>query len=160
MTKDAKGGNRRRTLTAPALAGLMLGGLLLGACAGGGSPGFDPERTVALPESQLQFANINPAIRMATAWGDKGQGAHGTFGKFPPNFITPMHSHSSAYHGIVLQGVMTNPFEGESDPPKLPAGSYWFVPAGAIHATACVSATPCEFYFHAGQAFDFQMAGQ
>jgi quercetin dioxygenase-like cupin family protein len=34
-------------------------------------------------------------------------------------------------------------------------GSYWYVPAQAVHATACVSDTPCQFYFHADDAFDF-----
>jgi quercetin dioxygenase-like cupin family protein len=66
-----------------------------------------------------------------------------------------MHTHSGAYHGVVIKGVMTNPFEGEINPPKLPPGSYWYVPADAVHATACVSNTPCEFYFHADSAFDF-----
>ena len=35
--------------------------------------GFDPQRTVATPHSELKFENINPAIRMATAWGDKSK---------------------------------------------------------------------------------------
>ncbi len=103
----------------------------------------------------MQFANINPAIQMGAAWGDRGAGAHGTFGKFPAKFTTPTHSHSGAYHGIVLQGVMTNPFDDEADPPQMAAGSYWYVPAGSSHATACVSETPCRFYFHAEGAFDF-----
>lgn len=155
MTRTNIGGPRRSTLAA-----LSLVALLLGACAGQGSAGFDADREVALPDSKLTFENINPAIRMATAWGDKSQDAHGTFGKFPGSFTTPVHSHSGAYHGVVLKGVMTNPFAGETNPPKLPVGSYWYVPAGAPHATACVSTTPCEFYFHAGQAFDFHMADQ
>lgn len=118
--------------------------------------GFDPKRPMATPGEAMAFENINPAIRMATAWGDRGKGAHGTFGRFPANFITPLHTHSGAYHGIVVKGVMTNPFEGEADPPKMGPGSYWYVPAEAAHATACVSAVPCEFYFHAAAAFDFQ----
>jgi quercetin dioxygenase-like cupin family protein len=93
---------------------------------------------------------------MATVYGNKASGEHGTFGKFPRSFITPFLTHSGAYHGIVLKGVMTNPFAGETNPPKLQAGSYWFVPAGSKHATACVSEDPCEFYFHARSAFDFK----
>ncbi len=50
---------------------------------------------------------------------------------------------------------MTNPFAGEAEPRKMGPGSYWFVPANAVHATACVSSIPCEFYFHAAGAFDF-----
>jgi len=132
----------------------------LSACAGSADgptaiPAFDPSREVAMPEALLQFQNINPAIRMADAYGDRTQGAHGTFGLFPAHFITPMHTHSGAYHGIVIRGVMTNPFAGEASPPEMGPGSYWYVPAEAKHATACVSDEPCEFYFHADGAFDF-----
>ena len=135
----------------------LLGVLALGGCAAQATQTFDVSREVALPAEQLKFENINPAIKMATAWGDKGKGAHGTFGTFPPNFITPFHIHTGAYHGVVLKGVMTNPFSGEKDPPKMGPGSYWYVPAKSVHATACVSSTPCEFYFHAESAFDFQV---
>lgn len=134
------------TLAAPLLA------IPLGACA---EQGFDPAFEVATPSATLAFANINPAIRMADAYGDKGKGAHGTFGKFPANFVTPEHTHTGAYHGVVIEGVMTNPFGGDEAPPELSPGSYWYVPAGAPHATACVSDTPCQFYFHAEKAFDF-----
>jgi len=118
-------------------------------------PNFDPAAERAVPADQLDFQNINPAVSMADAYGDRTKGAHGTFGTFPPEFITPMHTHSGAYHGVVIKGVMTNPFEGETNPPKMPPGSYWYVPANAVHATDCVSKTPCEFYFHADGAFDF-----
>ena len=92
---------------------------------------------------------------LSAAYGNRGEGAHGSFGRFPANFATPMHVHTGAYHGIVIRGEMTNPFKGETTPPTMGPGSYWHVPAGAEHATACVSAEPCEFYFHADSAFDF-----
>ena len=111
-----------------------------------------------LPAAELKYENINPAISMATAHGDRASGPHGTFGRFPASFTTPFHTHSGAYHGIVVKGVMTNPFKGESNPPKMEAGSYWHVPAGSVHATACVSDTPCEFYFYADKGFDFHPA--
>jgi quercetin dioxygenase-like cupin family protein len=51
---------------------------------------------------------------------------------------------------------MTNPFKNEAKSPRMEAGSYWHVPTNSVHATACVSDTPCEFYFHAGKGFDFK----
>lgn len=117
----------------------------------------DTTKEVALPGWQIQFENINPAIKMATVYGDRANGAHGTFGTFPPNFITPVHTHTAAYNGVVVKGVMTNPFQGQDAPPTLEAGSFWHVPAGSAHATACVSNVPCEFYFHAEAGFDFHV---
>jgi len=54
-----------------------------------------------------------------------------------------------------VKGVMANPFKGQANPPKLEAGSYWYVPANSIHSTACISDTPCEFFFFADSKFDF-----
>lgn len=110
---------------------------------------------VVVPRESLQYHNINPAIQMATAFGDMSSGAHGTFGKFPASFETPSHTHSGAYSAVVIKGEMSNPFEGETNPPVMKPGSYWYVPKGAIHSTACVSSTPCEFFFWADSGFDF-----
>ena len=147
--------NRRSRLIS-VLATSLVGAGLLSTMAYAGDTGFDPKREAAVPDEMLEFVNINPAIRMAAAFGDRSRGAHGSFGKFPASFSTPMHTHSGAYHGVVIAGEMTNPFAGEKNPPRMGPGSYWYVPAESVHATACVSATPCEFYFHADAAFDFQ----
>lgn len=129
--------------------------LALTACSVFAGGTYDKTREVVIPKAELAYRNINPAISMATAYGDRSTGGHGTFGKFPAIFETPFHTHSGAYHGIVLRGVMTNPFKGEANPSKMEPGSYWHVPANSVHATACVSDTPCEFYFHAESGFDF-----
>ena len=102
-------------------------------------------------------AEVSPFARMFTVWGDRGVGAHGTMGEFIPFGASPEHTHSISYHGMVLSGVMVNPFADESieDARQLHPGDYWFVPAGVRHVTACVSAEPCRFYFHAEGAFDF-----
>lgn len=133
----------------------VLGIAVLSGCAAQAGSSFDPNTETAVPSAQLKFENINPMIKMATAWGDKGAEAHGTFGRFPAKFTTPDHTHTGAYHGVVIKGVMTNPFGDQKNPPKMGPGSYWYVPAGSPHATACVSTTPCEFYFHAAGPFDF-----
>lgn len=147
-----------RTTSGGVRAGLLatVGFGMLALLAGCTTPaGFDANEEVVLPAGQLEFHNINPAIKMAAAYGDRSSGAHGSFGTFPANFTTPFHTHSGAYHGVVVKGVMTNPFQGEQSPPAMKPGSYWYVPAGAAHATACVSNEPCQFYFYADGAFDF-----
>ena len=131
-------------------------GFLVGAVAATTVLAADGAGEVVIAKEQLKYHNINPAIQMAPAYGDKSKGAHGTFGKFPGNFKTPFHTHSGAYHGVVVKGLMTNPFKGQKNPPKMSPGSYWHVPANSVHATACISNTPCEFYFHATSKFDFK----
>lgn len=137
------------------LLGIAIAAITAGA--GFADAHFDATIEVTLPQEARAFKNINPAIKMAPAYGNRGIGAHGSFGQFPASFETPVHTHTGAYHGIVIKGMMTNPFTGENDPAKMAAGSYWFVPANAAHSTACVSDTPCEFYFHADSGFDFHV---
>jgi quercetin dioxygenase-like cupin family protein len=109
----------------------------------------------AVKSSQIEFQQIAPFVKMGAAWGDRATSNHGTFGEFPGGAASPMHTHSGAYHGIVISGTMTNPFGNEKNPPQMGPGSYWFVPANAEHVTACISKEPCLFYFHADGAFDF-----
>ena len=98
-------------------------------------------------------------IEFGMAYGNTFKSDHGTLGKFPANFETPVHTHSQAYHAIVIAGVMTNPMQGQKDKAtEMGRGSYWFVPAGQAHSTACVSASPCQFYMHQQLPFDFAMA--
>lgn len=146
--------NKMATRLAVAALAALLG--TIGAARAEG-PIWDPNKPVAKPSSEVPYKNINKAIQMADVWGDRSTGAHGTFGKFPANFDTPLHTHTFAYHGVVLAGVMTNPFGKtlEKNPPKMPAGSYWYVPAGLPHATSCISDTPCQFFFSSEGAFDF-----
>ncbi|WP_109353979.1 DUF4437 domain-containing protein [Sphingorhabdus sp. EL138] len=112
-----------------------------------------------IPEEQRQFDPGfpgNDAITFAVAYGDRSTGAHGTYGSFPANFETPEHTHTHDYRAIVLKGQMTNPFQGDKNAPILNPGSYWEVPAGSVHTTACVSDTPCEFYMYGDHSFDFK----
>jgi len=95
-------------------------------------------------------------IQFAAGSGKTFETAHSTFGKFPGNFITPMHTHSHSYQAIVISGVMTNPMASDKgDPIKLGPGSYWYVPANEAHQTACISEEPCIFYMYQPVPFDF-----
>ena len=94
-------------------------------------------------------------VEFADAFGSRKTGPHGTFGKFPAGFETPAHVHSHGYRAVVLSGEMTNPFDGETNPPVMSPGSYWSVAAGDNHTTACVSDTPCEFMMWGAEKFDF-----
>ena len=115
---------------------------------------FSSDEPAAVPHSELEWVEIAPFVHMSKVNGDMNEGKHGTMGKMKPGMKTPMHTHSAAYHGVVVSGTMTHQFGDEKDPPKLTAGSYWYVPAGAEHFTTCYPDTPCIFYFHSDEKFD------
>ncbi len=110
---------------------------------------------IVIPANSIEFQEMAPFVKMGTVAGDMSAGPHGTFGIMAAEDGSPRHTHSGAYHGVVLSGTMVNPFGREANPPEMTAGSYWYVPAGVEHITACVSKVPCLFYFHANEGFDF-----
>lgn len=112
------------------------------------------ESAVLQTENRDFFEAFGP-VQFADAFGSRETGPHGTYGKFPGGFVTPDHTHSHGYQAVVLEGQMTNPFEGEENPPVMGPGSYWAVAAGEAHTTACVSEEACVFLMWGDQPFDF-----
>lgn len=112
------------------------------------------DQAAAVPHEELEWVEIAPFVSMSKVNGDMEKGKHGTMGKMEPGMKTPVHTHSSAYHGVVISGTMTHQFGDEKNPPKLTAGSYWYVPAGKEHFTTCYPDAPCIFYFHSDEKFD------
>lgn len=109
---------------------------------------------VMKPADALEWVTPN-RIPFSYVWGDAKRGAHGEFVRFPAGFVSPVHHHSNAYHGVVIDGVLMNPMGRAESATRLPAGSYYFVPGGAVHTTRCVSEQDCLIYLHQDGPFDF-----
>ncbi len=116
---------------------------------------FDPRLPLAKPVDTLTYEAITPYLKFADVYGDHATTGHGKFVMIKGRQATPSHIHSAAYHGIVVRGVITNGFDGDKNPPKLKPGSYWYVPANAVHVTACISKEPCMTYVYSDEKFDF-----
>ncbi len=111
-------------------------------------------------QSELGYNQAAPFVSFAPGWGNMQFGAHGSFGDFSAASAAPDHIHSETYYGVVINGVLKNPFgvmpnDDIAIAKMLPAGSFWSVPANAIHTTACEGSANCLFYFHSRAAFDF-----
>lgn len=135
----------------------LLGGILLLAAAGPARAQLasDPP---PLPPAGLEWVEVVPgAVEFASSHGDWTQGAHGKFVRFRPGAIAPMHRHTGDYHGVVISGTVTNPFQ-DGETVEMGPGTYWYVPAGAVHSTGCVSSEPCVFYTHSDGPWDLHMA--
>jgi Domain of unknown function (DUF4437) len=140
-----------------ALAALPSVQILLAPVTVGAAP-FDSKTPQARPQETFQFDTITPFLKFSDAFGDRTKpGPHGTFGTIPAHTASPEHTHSVAYHGVVIRGVVVNPFNGDPNPPRLSPGSYWYVPANVPHVTACVSDEPCLFYTHSDGPFDVKL---
>ena len=130
------------TIRSFVLANFALAALPLGACA---QSAFDPVQPVVLPEASLDFQNINPMIKMAAAYGDRSD-----LELLEGGLRLDLDELNASGRRILAERQLAPVAILEMVP-----GSYWYVPAGAVHATACISDEPCEFYFHAESVFDF-----
>jgi len=112
------------------------------------------------PVTQLQYGatgvsdGTHGELRAAPAYGDLAHGQHGTFIRMPAGFVSPLHTHSDDYWGVVISGVAVNGVPGSSDVP-LPVGSYWFQKGGEVHVTKCISPNECLFFISQNGKFDY-----
>jgi hypothetical protein len=72
----------------------------------------------------------------------------------PAGFISPVHTHTEDYWGVVISGVAVNGLPGSPDV-ELPVGSYWFQKGGEPHVTKCVSPNECIFFISQHGKFDY-----
>jgi hypothetical protein len=93
-------------------------------------------------------------LKASPAYGDLSKGKHGTFIRMPANFVSPLHTHTEDYFGIVIQGVGVTTQVGKQDVP-LVAGSYWLQKGKEKHVTKCISDTDCLFFIYQPGKFDY-----
>jgi beta-alanine degradation protein BauB len=113
----------------------------------------------SLPAGKVQFGptGIKTAVgelMAGAAYGDFSKGRHGTFIRMPAKFVSPLHTHTADYFGVVIQGVGSNSRPGDADVP-LPVGSYWFQKGKENHITKCLSDTDCLFFIYQPDKFDY-----
>lgn len=109
-----------------------------------------------IAQDDLEWVEIIPGVEFAAVYGDWAEGAHAKFARFAPGMVAPLHTHTHAYHGVVVQGEFTNPYPGEEDVVMGP-GDYWYVPAGMAHGNECVSDDPCVFFTYGDALWDIEM---
>ena len=111
--------------------------------------------SVSIPVTALKFESTgNGPTKAAQAYGDRYNGAHGSFVKLPAGFTSPPHTHTEDYYAVVISGVIAHGSEGEPDVP-LATGSYWFQKGKERHVTKCLSTNECVFFQSQAGKADF-----
>lgn len=115
--------------------------------------------STSLPASKVQFGPTGVKtevgeLKAGPAYGDPSKDRHGTFIHMPAHFVSPLHTHTADYFGVVIQGVGVNTQSGNADVP-LHAGSYWFQKGKESHVTKCISDVECLFFIYQPDKFDY-----
>jgi beta-alanine degradation protein BauB len=123
--------------------------------------GMENGASVSLPVTQLKYSDTGlfgtekslGTLKVAPAFGNFQNGAHGTFVKMPAGFVSEPHIHTGEYYAVVISGVGVNGRQGSKDV-ALPVGSYWSQKGGENHVTKCISPNECIFFISQSVKFD------
>jgi len=129
-------------------------GLLLAASLCGAAQAADT--SISLPVTELKWfdTGVGP-LKAAPAFGDLVKGPHSSFVKLPAGFVSPWHTHTGDYHGVVISGVVSNEVDAQVKDRPLPPGSYWFQKGQAKHVTKCLSTNECVVFISQTSPFDY-----
>ncbi|MFS8066306.1 MAG: cupin domain-containing protein [Byssovorax sp.] len=125
----------------------LLGSLGLTGC--GSSAGLAQESknpaSVLVPFEEIAFHRPIPIVapEMAALWGDRSVGASGNEEKQPAGKVSALHVHPNDTYAMVIEGRMTHAFEGGPAAVELGPGSFYTLPAGAPHVSACLEGSEC-----------------
>jgi quercetin dioxygenase-like cupin family protein len=126
-------------------------------------PPLNNGKSCSIPASQYKFhdtgargVDAKTKIEAADAYGDMTKGQHGTFFRFTPGFVSPVHTHTYDYYAVVINGEMEN-YEVGVRPIKMGPGSYWYQMGKRAHTTVCISKTACEIFIVQSEKFDAQV---
>ena len=116
---------------------------------------------VFMPPGDVKWTDLDPVgapgIKIADLWGDHTKGAYGSFLRFPPGFLSPLHTHTYAIKAIVLSGTYTQVPEGKSQA-RLGPGSYMYQPGGDYkHVSGCDQASECVLFIESEGPFDLKV---
>lgn len=145
--------------------GAGTGGTMAGSdtMAGSGSAAEPAKEIVVIAAADQKWAPMDPSNdkmpMAAPLWGDMGTEPNGWLIKVKAGSPGGWHTHSGAYHGVVIAGSPNHLQNGDKKPTPLPPGSYWFEPGGVPHNSQCLGKEECIalVHFNEGKA-DFAPA--
>lgn len=133
-------------------------GFAAGVCA------VSQKQMVVTPIQDAKFTPIDPTqpqgAQLAVLWGDPATAPSSMLLKLKKRGGR-LHSHTSDYHLVLLEGTMKHWAEGEAEAEAKPLGpgSYWFQPGGKVHGDACITDDCLMFVKWEGKR-DAMAAGQ
>lgn len=115
------------------------------------------EQITLLASSDLPWETTPEGVAFAALQGDRFTESYQALVRLPAGTVSPPHVKTANMYGVMLQGEMKHYATGE-DPEiaqKIGVGSFYSIPNGMAHISACVSEEPCVAYLYQDGAFDF-----
>ena len=110
-----------------------------------------------LNTADFAWETTQEGVAFASLQGNRFAESYQALVKLPAGTVSPPHVKSANMYGVMLQGEMIH-YAADNSPEsarKMGSGSYYSIPKGMAHISACVSETPCIAYLYQDGAFDF-----
>ena len=142
---------RTTLLTLCAIAGLNLPAMAA-----------EPPEITLVPAPALDWIETPEGVAFAALEGDRFTESYRAMVRLPAGVASPLHVKSANMLGVMIQGEMIHITAGQNPDTALRvgAGSFYKVPKGLPHISACVSDVPCIAYLYQDGAFDFMPVAQ
>ncbi len=112
------------------------------------------EQRLSRTADDLVWVNGGPGLDFALVWGDWTKGDYGMIVRIKAGHAAPIHSHTSDYHGVTIQGNWVHTF-GENDERQLALGGYAFQSGKEDHGDRCEGPQDCLILIHQHGPRDF-----
>lgn len=131
---------------------LSIGGVFVA----GVAVGKETKQAKYVSRDEVKFKDIG-GPKLGTLYGDADKGPFGGLLQLPGGFESPWHSHSGDYEAVQVSGTSKHWVKGEdgAKAKKLPPGSYWTMPGGMDHISACEKGADCVVFVWQKTKFDF-----
>ena len=120
-----------------------------------------PGKYTLIARKDVKFKPLDPkqpkGMKVGVVSGDMKTGPVAFIVELPPGANAGLHSHTSEYHALVLDGAPAHwlPHEtGEGE--AVAAGTYWYQPGGYDHGDRCTGTAPCHAFIMMPGGFDFK----
>ena len=115
----------------------------------------EPKKIFAAAMQWVPMAEGSP-LKIVPLWGDHTKDAtYGMLVKLPAGFSTGMHSHSTDYYTVELQGRKIHRFKEEAASEPYTPGSFTYEVPGHAHEDVCLGPEDCVLFIHQCKKFDF-----
>ncbi len=145
------------------VVGLMVGSFIAGTAIAKGpaAPKVPVLSSLADAKWMPLMKDVGALPALAPISGDPMKGGYVAYLKLPAGFVSPPHSHSGDYFGVVVQGKMTHwAVDGgsEKDAKTLMPGDLTFMPGKLDHVSKCFPGADCVVVLIQKSKFDFTPA--
>lgn len=122
----------------------------------------EPTTITLISEAQLDWVKTPEGVAFAPLEGDRFTQPYRAMVRLPAGISSPLHVKSANMFGVMIQGEMIHITEGQDvkSAQRMGVGSFYKVPKGLPHISACVSDLPCIAYLYQDGAFDFAPVAQ